>query len=538
MSSDPTNQAFVFSCQAGSIETEASVLAASLRNHLGERWELIAMIPGPASVMGQVSPLVIDFLTSLHVRIQHYDNPIHVSNPRSQKGYFLTNKIFCLQQARTDAETVVFLDSDQICHSPFNWSSEIVAPFFAPRVGYAGANIPEEVWQQCFRICDTEPPRIRFRIPAPESGTPPLCVPPWFNSGFIAIEREWIPEITSLWLDFFKRIDAEDCLGKQRYFTEQLALAIAVAKSGICYQLADPAHIAKSLLHYFSLERLASLPHFVSVVRHLVKDFPSLEEVVLRSFEWAELLGLQTTGALAGATRALSRQPATDHEPSEVAVKSATTPPSNKVVEPSDVKQVTKNLPWMSLQQAEFLTQHLHRHRLARCLELGVLHGVSTCYLAAAVQKLNGHVVAIDLAGNANLKPGAEELLETLGLQDLVTIERVAEGAAWRMMEWLELPQQPVFDLAYIDVSHTWDTTGFLFFLTDRFVRPGGWLLFDDIRSYKLKDDPVGRRSQNYTQKQLDVCQVGKVWDLLVTQHPSYSNFMERGNWGLCQKVR
>ncbi len=542
MSSFPTTQALVFTCQAGALEAESSVLAASLRKTLGEEQELIAAIPGPPSAMGQVSPSTLDFLASLRVQTMHCDNPLVASQPnqaKAPKQYFLTNKIFALREVQTDAQTIVFLDSDQICHAPFDWALELGVPFLAPRVGHVGANAMCEVWEQAFRICDTEPPKVRIRIPPPENDGQPLYVPPWFNTGFVAIGREWVPEITSLWLDCFQRLDGQDCLGRHSYFTEQLALAIAVAKSGILFHVADPGQVGKSFLHYFSLERLAGLTSFVSLVRHLVKDYPSLESVLGRSPEWTSLLGLQkasrSSERTSDAVGSGQSQSSSDVAPIP---SRGSAPAAYKFLAPSDVKQVTKDLPWMSLPQAEFLTQHLHRHRLTRCLELGILHGVSTCYIAAAVQRSQGHVVAIDLAGNANLRPGAEELLESLGLLDSVTIERVAEGATWVMMEWLERRQQPVFDFVYVDVAHTWDITGFLFFLTDRFVRPGGWILFDDIRSYKLERDPVGRRAQNYTQKQLEICQVGKVWDLLVTQHPGYSNFSERGNWGLCQKVR
>ena len=45
----------------------------------------------------------------------------------------------------------------------------------------------------------------------------------------------------------------------------------------------------------------------------------------------------------------------------------------------------------------------------------------------------------------------------------------------------LESADPPEFDFVFLDAGHTWDVTGFAFFLVDRLLRPGGWLLFDDL---------------------------------------------------------
>ena len=38
-----------------------------------------------------------------------------------------------------------------------------------------------------------------------------------------------------------------------------------------------------------------------------------------------------------------------------------------------------------------------------------------------------------------------------------------------------------MFDLCYFDGGHTWDATGFGFVLVDMLLRPGGWIIFDDL---------------------------------------------------------
>ena len=86
------------------------------------------------------------------------------------------------------------------------------------------------------------------------------------------------------------------------------------------------------------------------------------------------------------------------------------------------------------------------KYELSRCLEIGTLHGVSTSYIAAAIQPLNGYLTTIDLPWTANLDPSVENLLDDLNLTETVVVlrEKAQAGAGWVMMEWLELPAPPV----------------------------------------------------------------------------------------------
>jgi predicted O-methyltransferase YrrM len=203
---------------------------------------------------------------------------------------------------------------------------------------------------------------------------------------------------------------------------------------------------------------------------------------------------------------------------------------------PRDVKAIVQNLPHMSLSQAEWITEHIRKFRLGRVLEVGFYHGVSTCYLAAAVQPLDGHVTTIDLPASAKREPRIEELLERCGLTERVTVYREAAGASWRLMKMLPC-NQPLFDFCYLDGGHTWQCTGFLFFLAEKLLRPGGWLLFDDLDYAVARTPDINLPwAAKLTEEELTTCQVGKVWELLVKGHPGFFNLIERGHWGLCQK--
>lgn len=87
------------------------------------------------------------------------------------------------------------------------------------------------------------------------------------------------------------------------------------------------------------------------------------------------------------------------------------------------------------------------------------------------------------------------------------------------------------FEFVFIDGGHTWDVTGFAFFLADRMLRPGGWILFDDldwtIRASRSLTD------SNVPEEEATTAQVGLVFDLLVS--PVCETHRD-GKWGWARK--
>src|SRR6185503_5672765 len=89
--------------------------------------------------------------------------------------------------------------------------------------------------------------------------------------------------------------------------------------------------------------------------------------------------------------------------------------------------------------------------------------------------------------------------------------------------------------------GHTWDATGLAFFLVDKLLRPGGWLIFDDIdwsyaTSDKFKNDP--EFEQRFPEDYRATRQVRKVFELLVQQHPEYGDFRVDKRWAYAHKIR
>lgn len=205
-----------------------------------------------------------------------------------------------------------------------------------------------------------------------------------------------------------------------------------------------------------------------------------------------------------------------------------------------DVKRVLGDTPYMSLDQARTMTEFMDEHGLRDILELGFLHGVSTCYMASALQNAgNGHITTVDLAKPENEgKEKIEEFLDALSLRDFVTVMYEPSSYTWRLMKMLEESAEPRFDLCYIDGAHNWAVDGFAFFLVDRLLRPGGWVIFDDL-PWTYASSPALQEQQwvkDMPEEERVTPQLQRVFDLLVKRQPGYDTFRVEDNWGFARK--
>ncbi|MCK7467676.1 MAG: class I SAM-dependent methyltransferase [Desulfosudis oleivorans] len=190
--------------------------------------------------------------------------------------------------------------------------------------------------------------------------------------------------------------------------------------------------------------------------------------------------------------------------------------------------------------QGKTITDFIIQNKTKNILELGFYHGVSTCYLAGAVDELGeGLVVTIDKEEARAKSPNVEELLEKLNLQKYVKIYYEPRSYLWRLMKMIEDPSTPKFDLCYIDGGHNWYETGFAFLLVDKLMAPGGWVIFDDL-DWSYDKCPYMRELEwvkQLPEEERLTPQVRKVYELLTKQNSSYHNFKEENNWGYAQKI-
>lgn len=179
-------------------------------------------------------------------------------------------------------------------------------------------------------------------------------------------------------------------------------------------------------------------------------------------------------------------------------------------------------------------------------LELGFAHGSSTAYIAAAVLELGGdaRITSIDRDDARERVPNAETVLRQLGLDERVDLVYANTSYTWELMKLIQARTanartEPLFDFAFIDGAHSWETDGLAFFLVDKLLRPGGFILFDDVHwtfanSAALKNTDKVRRMP---EDERTTPQVMMVVSLLALQHPSYGNLRVSGNWAWIQKL-
>ena len=205
-----------------------------------------------------------------------------------------------------------------------------------------------------------------------------------------------------------------------------------------------------------------------------------------------------------------------------------------------DIRHKLTGIPHMTVAQAKVITDIILENHFHSILELGFRHGVSTCYMAGAIDELgHGHITTIDLINARNANPNIERLLGALGLSKCVTIFYEPTSYTWRLMKLLEEDPLPKYDFCYIDGAHNWFTDGFAFFLVDRLLTPGGLIIFDDL-DWTYASSPSLKNKQEVRHMPEDeriTPHIRKVYELLVRPHPSYGNFMQKDGWAYARKT-
>jgi predicted O-methyltransferase YrrM len=199
------------------------------------------------------------------------------------------------------------------------------------------------------------------------------------------------------------------------------------------------------------------------------------------------------------------------------------------------------DLPYMTTRQALSLGGLIEREGLSSLLELGTYHGKGTAYMAAVLEMIGrGSLVTIDRVDAKSREPNVYHILRTLKLSHRVQVYLEPRSLTWRLMRLIEEHEKPCFDFCYFDGGHSWDVTGYAFFLVDRLLKPGGWVIFDDLDwTYERMikpGEPIPGFVSRLPDEERSTAQVGKVWDLLVRRSSDYERHEVIGNWGIARK--
>ena len=207
------------------------------------------------------------------------------------------------------------------------------------------------------------------------------------------------------------------------------------------------------------------------------------------------------------------------------------------------VTQALQGIPYMRESRAAILREFMIRHDLTEVLEIGFFRGRSSTYIAAILEEMGrGHLVTIDRASARDRKPGIGDCLERTGLSHRVSYAFAERSYTWELARMVRRTPRPVFDLCYFDGGHTWDSTGFGVLLVDMLLRPGGWIVLDDLDWTIQASIAKGRegREAKYAEYSEDERTTPAVRLTLETimPHLGYEDIHERDGWGYARKPR
>lgn len=216
----------------------------------------------------------------------------------------------------------------------------------------------------------------------------------------------------------------------------------------------------------------------------------------------------------------------------------------------NDIHSRVGAVPYITAENARFLYDLILRERIGSILELGIAHGTATCVMAAALQELGaGRITAVDLIDTKDVfQPTPEAQLHDTGLTAFADVVRMQSGYTWFLHDAIVKNTVddvcvPVYDLVVIDGPKNWTIDGAAFFMADKLLKPGGWMIFDDVYwTYAEADtrrdstDGISHRSLSLEERRTP--HIRDVVDYLVKQHPDYGDItlLEDADWVVARK--
>lgn len=272
---------FVFVCQQGEIEAKAALLATSLRRWLPPRSDLVAAVPSPTDKWGMPAADTLALFERLSVRVVTITNRVALDYP-------IGNKIDCLA-VETNCRHIVFLDSDMLVLRPPNL--EVIDQQTLAAVPASIAHVQLDDWSRFYAACDASLlPLTQVTLLSGEH------TPPYFNAGFIAVDRLHGSALATQWALCARRLRSLTDLPSvvRHRFVDQVSFPIAAARLGMTIAALGPewnfpswgARIGTNpypaFFHYQKMARLLEEAPTREAFRQLLTEAPDLARIIER----------------------------------------------------------------------------------------------------------------------------------------------------------------------------------------------------------------------------------------------------------------
>jgi predicted O-methyltransferase YrrM len=216
-------------------------------------------------------------------------------------------------------------------------------------------------------------------------------------------------------------------------------------------------------------------------------------------------------------------------------------------VEYEEVAEKLRGIPFMSPEQGRTIYDHVRAERPTDVLEIGTANAVGTSYIAAALAANGeGRITTVDRE-SASYEPGPEAVLAAVGLGDRVERVRNPDSSYnWWLKDQVAARSdaagntEPVYDFVFLDGAHELTIDGLAVVLIEKLLKPGGWLLLDDLdwtydtsphfRAHP-EDLPPGLSPAERREPHLQA-----VFDVVIKPHPAFAELREEAGWGWAKK--
>lgn len=221
----------------------------------------------------------------------------------------------------------------------------------------------------------------------------------------------------------------------------------------------------------------------------------------------------------------------------------------------NEALKATKGIPFIEESKRIELYNFVLEYKPSKILELGFAHGVSACILAAALDELPNPSI-IDTVDILPAKAWQDKLVSIdqlssqMDLEKYIRIHREEKSHTWWLKKEIEESKQnkewEPYDFIFIDGAHNWTIDSSAFFLCEKLLRTGGWILFDDLiytYSHIIEKDgrseTAGVSHYDMSLDEKNEPPVGLIFELLVKDHERFGEirYSQNKDWGWARKV-